>query len=117
MLPRLDAVLEGRAVSCALRLSGRARRPGLWCAPETGLVVTAPQGTPQPQVRAFLSQHRRWILRQMARLNGHADLPRRWPYGPALLYRGQVLYDAKQDPAGAIRSWDSTIPEWTAGSL
>src|SRR6202008_4379033 len=27
-------------------------------------------------------------------------------YGPALLYRGQVLYESKQDAAGAIRSWE-----------
>ncbi len=27
-------------------------------------------------------------------------------YGPALLYRGQVLYETKRDAAGAIRSWE-----------
>jgi tetratricopeptide (TPR) repeat protein len=27
-------------------------------------------------------------------------------YGPALLYRGQVLYESKQDVAGAIKSWE-----------
>ena len=27
-------------------------------------------------------------------------------YGPALLYRGQVLYDAKRDVPGAIRAWE-----------
>ena len=27
-------------------------------------------------------------------------------YPPALLYRGQVLYEAKQDAAGAIRAWE-----------
>ncbi len=27
-------------------------------------------------------------------------------YPPAFLYRGQVLYEAKNDPAGAIRAWE-----------
>ena len=87
-LPRIEAVLEGRTIQCALRASGRARRPGLWIAPETGLVVTAPQGLDESRVRAFLQQHRRWILRQMERFQRCADAPSRWPYGPALLYRG-----------------------------
>jgi tetratricopeptide (TPR) repeat protein len=30
-------------------------------------------------------------------------------YLPALLYRGQVLYEAKKDPAAAIRSWEKFL--------
>ncbi|HEV8585667.1 MAG TPA: tetratricopeptide repeat protein [Methylomirabilota bacterium] len=30
-------------------------------------------------------------------------------YPPALLYRGQVLYEAKKDAAGAIRSWERFV--------
>jgi tetratricopeptide (TPR) repeat protein len=30
-------------------------------------------------------------------------------YAPALLYRGQVLYESKQDTAGAIRSWEKFL--------
>jgi cytochrome c-type biogenesis protein CcmH/NrfG len=30
-------------------------------------------------------------------------------YAPALLYRGQVLYEAKQDAAGAITSWEKFV--------
>jgi tetratricopeptide (TPR) repeat protein len=30
-------------------------------------------------------------------------------YPPALLYRGQVLYESKQDTAGAIKSWEKFI--------
>lgn len=30
-------------------------------------------------------------------------------YSPALLYRGQVLYEAKQDTAGAIKSWEQFV--------
>lgn len=30
-------------------------------------------------------------------------------YPPALLYRGQVLYEAKRDVAGAIRSWEKFL--------
>jgi len=30
-------------------------------------------------------------------------------YAPALLYRGQVLYESKKDTAGAIRSWEKFL--------
>jgi tetratricopeptide (TPR) repeat protein len=30
-------------------------------------------------------------------------------YGPALLYRGQVLYDTKKDVPGAIRAWERFV--------
>ena len=30
-------------------------------------------------------------------------------YAPALLYRGQVLYEAKKDYAGAVKSWDKFL--------
>lgn len=30
-------------------------------------------------------------------------------YAPALLFRGQVLYESKQDAAGAIRSWEKFL--------
>ena len=36
-------------------------------------------------------------------------------YPPALLYRGQVLYEAKKDTAGAIRSWERFVTVVPAG--
>jgi tetratricopeptide (TPR) repeat protein len=36
-------------------------------------------------------------------------------YPPALLYRGQVLYEAKKDAAGAIRSWERFVKVAPAG--
>lgn len=30
-------------------------------------------------------------------------------YAPALLYRGQVLYESKKDAAGAIKSWEKFL--------
>jgi tetratricopeptide (TPR) repeat protein len=36
-------------------------------------------------------------------------------YGPALLYRGQVLYEAKRDREGAIRSWERFLKVVPAG--
>jgi tetratricopeptide (TPR) repeat protein len=36
-------------------------------------------------------------------------------YGPALLYRGQVLYETKHDTAGAIRSWERFLKVVPAG--
>ena len=36
-------------------------------------------------------------------------------YPPALLYRGQVLYELKRDYAGAARSWDKFLAVVPAG--
>jgi cytochrome c-type biogenesis protein CcmH/NrfG len=36
-------------------------------------------------------------------------------YPPALLYRGQVLYESKGDAAGAIRSWEKFLAVAPAG--
>jgi len=36
-------------------------------------------------------------------------------YTPALLYRGQVLYEVKQDYAGAIKSWERYVALTPAG--
>jgi tetratricopeptide (TPR) repeat protein len=37
-------------------------------------------------------------------------------YPPALLYRGQILYEAKEDAAGAIRSWEKFLAVAPAGT-
>ena len=37
-------------------------------------------------------------------------------YPPALLYRGQVLLEAKQDAEGAIRSWEKFVAVVPAGA-
>jgi cytochrome c-type biogenesis protein CcmH/NrfG len=36
-------------------------------------------------------------------------------YAPALLYRGQVLYESKQDGAGAIKAWEKFVTLTPAG--
>jgi len=37
-------------------------------------------------------------------------------YPPALLYRGQVLYESKKDTAGAIRSWEKFVAVMPPGA-
>lgn len=102
-LPRVEVALGARIVGCALRESARARSLGLRIAPDTGLVVTAPPGTDAQTVRAFLARHRRWILRWVERLDGRAALPRRWPYGTTLLYRGEAhTVLVRQAPATGV---------------
>jgi tetratricopeptide (TPR) repeat protein len=63
-------------------------------------------------------------LGMIVALGGHADtalatLDRALAidpdYAPALLYRGQVLLEAKRDPEGAIRSWERFLRVVPAG--
>ncbi len=84
-----ETELKGRRIVYTVQESGRTRRLGLRITPATGLVVTAPQGTRAEAVRAFLGKHRRWILHWTTRMAGRVATPRRWPYGPHLLLRGE----------------------------
>jgi predicted metal-dependent hydrolase len=91
MLSRAELTLAGRAVSYTLRRSPRAKWASGWIRPETGLVVTLPLHSPSDQAEAFLLRHQRWVLRQLDRLaRRSAALPRPWPYGTSLLYRGEA---------------------------
>ena len=89
-LPRIELALGERTVDGILLESGRSRRLGLRIAPETGLVVTAPRGTGEREIREWFERHRRWVLRWVERFDGASASPRRWPYGPSLLYRGEA---------------------------
>jgi len=99
--------LGGRPVSYTIRASRRARRVSLTIRPDTGLVVTAPPGCPQAAIDAFLVSSERWIRRQTERLASVAErLPRRWPYGSTLPYRGRdypVVLTAQPRRAARVR--------------
>ena len=91
MLVSAEVVLDGRRVRYTLRRSPRARWISCWIRPETGLVVTVPSGGAPEHAEAFLKRHRRWVFRELARLERQfATLPHAWPYGAKLLYRGQA---------------------------
>ena len=60
--------------------------------PAAGLVVTVPIGTRPDAVEAFFAQHARWIARWMERVERRwCGIPKRWPYGECLRYRGESL--------------------------
>ena len=76
-------------------------------AADTGLVVTLPLGVGAHRVAPFLRRHERWILRHIDRLDQLAEhIPRRWPYGDTLPYRGQEhLVHIEQGPRAAVSRW------------
>jgi predicted metal-dependent hydrolase len=100
-------VVAGRRITGAVRISRRARRLSLLIRPDAGLIVIAPVGCADGQIRRFVRQHEAWIARQLARWDELASrLPRRWPYGATLPYRGQehrVLLEASADGSAVIR--------------
>ena len=92
-LPQACARLAGRAIPYTLRESPRARRMNLRIGADTGLVVTLPSHAGAHRIAPFLRRHERWILRQIDRLARFAEqIPRRWPYGETLPYRGREHY-------------------------
>ena len=84
-------IAGGRAIPYAIRESIRARSPSLSISPATGLVLVVPRPRQsQQQIARFLQQSQHWILRQVDRLaEASSRMPRRWPYGSTLLYRGE----------------------------
>ncbi|MBI4342052.1 MAG: M48 family metallopeptidase [Candidatus Omnitrophica bacterium] len=89
-LPTAQVMACGRTIAYTIRSSTRARAIGLWIRPETGLVVTIPPTATLRQAEAFILRHQRWALRHLDRFAAlSARLPRRWPYGSTLPYRGE----------------------------
>jgi hypothetical protein len=90
MLSSAELTLAGRVIRYTLRHSPRARWVSGWIRPETGLVVTVPSRATPRQAEAFLLKHQRWVVRHVDRWAKRcAALPRPWPYGTSLLYRGE----------------------------
>lgn len=90
-LPVSRIVFGSQAVAYTIRPSARSRRLRIWASPETGLVVTVPLWRQDvAAVGRFLRRHERWMLRQAQWLaEMQARIPKRWPYGPTLPYRGE----------------------------
>ncbi len=73
-----------------VRLSRRAKWMRIQIRPDTGVVVTAPLSAGSDEIQVFLARHKRWIARQLSRFSQtHQRIPKRWPYGQTLPYRGQ----------------------------
>ena len=96
-----------------LRSSPRARSVSLMIRPDTGLVVTAPIGYPQGRLEWFLRRHERWISAQLERIAAiAARIPKRWPYGDTLLYRGdahRVVVEEAGEMPGVVRTPQRTL--------
>jgi predicted metal-dependent hydrolase len=82
-------VLSDRTIPYHLRVSPRARSVSLLVGPDIGLVVTAPHAADPGAVERFVGRHTPWIARQIDRYAALSrEIPKRWPYGPTLPYRG-----------------------------
>ena len=84
-------MLGSQPIAYTVRPSVRARAMRVWASPEAGFVVTVPLWHRNPAaVERFLRRHRRWVLRQARWLEeARTRLPKRWPHGPTLPYRGE----------------------------
>lgn len=104
MFSSAELTLGGRGVAYTLRRSSRARWPSGSIRPETGLVITLPLHASADQAEVFLRRHQRWVIQQLDRLAARsAKLPRPWPYGTSLLYRGEAhAVDVQQAHPGSV---------------
>ena len=112
MLVNAELPLAGRVIRYTLRYSSRARWVSGWMRPETGLVVTVPSGATPRDAEAFLVKHQRWVVRQLDRWAARwVKLPRPWPYGTGLLYRGEEhrVEVRKARPGGVDRTPDQRL--------
>jgi len=79
-----------QVIPYTLRTSSRARWVSGRIAPQTGLVITLPTHATPQEAEAFLVKHRQWALRHLERWEARwGQIPRAWPYGTSLLYRGE----------------------------
>lgn len=95
-----------------LRTSSRARWVSGRIRPETGLVITLPAHAKPQEAEAFLAKHRQWALRHLDRCAARwAQIPRAWPYGTNLLYRGEAheVEVSKGRPGGVEQAPDRRL--------
>ena len=66
--------------------------------------MTLPLHAPSDQAETFLLKHQRWVVRQLDRLARLSEqLPKPWPYGTSLLYRGEAhVVEVRQARAGSV---------------
>lgn len=98
----LTTTLASRTITYTLHQSARARHPNLRIDPAAGLVVTVPLGGAFADAERMLLQHQQWVLRWTAKFERQwGGLPKRWPYGSSLLYRGlpHAVHLAQAKPA------------------
>lgn len=88
--PSRCALLHDRQIAYAIRPAPRARAPYLSIRPGTGLVAHLPPGHGPTQAQRLIDRHAWWVVRHLARWERlAAEMPKRWPYGSTLPYRGQ----------------------------
>lgn len=112
MLLNAELTLAGRVIHYTLRYSSRARSVSGYIRPESGLVVTIPSYATPRQAEDFLIKHQRWVMRHLDRWAKRcAQLPRPWPYGTSLLYRGEghEVVVRQSRPGGVDRTMDRQL--------
>ena len=101
-----------QVVRHTLRYSSRARWVSAQIRPETGLVVTLPVGSSPEEAEAFLLKHREWAAKHVALWEARwGHLPRPWPHGTHLLYRGEEhrIEVSRARPGGVERTPDRRL--------
>ena len=101
-----------RPIPYAIRQSARARQVSLTMHPSLGLLGTLPNRRAPEELHQFIHRHERWVRRQLDRWTRRTEgLPRPWPYGHTLLYRGEahrvIIIAAKR--SGIERTADRSL--------
>lgn len=106
-------VCGSRAIPYLLRRSRRARSMRLSVQPGAGLIATLPHRHALEALQGFMRRHERWIVSQVEALERRtAQVPRRWPFGETLPYRGEehrVIFQVPAPASGVERTGDRRL--------
>lgn len=99
IIERRDLDINGRIIFYTLRRSFQARRLRLEISPNTGLAVVVPHSYSLRHLPDFLEARKRWISRQLTRLEQEKTMPspKQLAPGAALPYLGRDLFLVKQE--------------------
>ena len=105
--------INGREVPVALVRSRRARRYVLRLRADGLARLTVPRHGSATEAWQFAHRQRAWLERQLQRFSRHPSLPREWPVGTEILFRGErVKIEADEN---TIRFGSESIPGGDAG--
>lgn len=89
-----DLLLDGRRIPCRLRRSSARRSLAMRLEADGRVVVLAPLGLPELQLKDFIRRHADWLRRQLDRVGAFPDP---WREGGRLPYLGGSLCLARAE--------------------
>jgi predicted metal-dependent hydrolase len=104
-------VVGGQQIAISLIRNPRARRYVLRLRGDGSARVTVPRGGSMAEARRFAERNRGWLKRELKRRSTHPVIPKQWPIGTEILFRGEParIEASPNGESGVIRFGNQVV--------